>query len=88
MSDMFDGLKAVVQYRAVMPKIADHMDFIRLMQRSPRDSEGFHTVSKTLMSMARKEAAALDKVLMLEEFKDGTGRIRLTPFGADMLSYM
>ena len=60
-----------------MDMMIKHENFIRLIQRSPSDQDGWIKVSRVLLPLVRNKAASLGKAVELHEQEDGTGKIRL-----------
>ncbi len=62
--------------------------FIALIQRSPKDDEGWASVGKMLTPITQKEVNAHPELYELELLDAGTSRIRLTETGHTVRKYL
>ena len=68
-------------------KMERHVPFLRLILRSDDMGDGWRNVTASLMLLTRAHVIGLGKAVEFFEQADGTGRIRITPFGHELLEF-
>lgn len=66
----------------------NYKPFLALVDRSPKDEDGFAKVSTTLLNMVEHEVSLEPTLYEFQKLDDGTGRIRFTERGKVLKDYL